>query len=109
MRISDWSSDVCASDLAELLHLHALGLAALVGGAPLGIVAGAREQMVEGGARLVEHRAVLGEDREAARAAVVVALVGDDEALTVEPLHGIGLAPQVEGGPIAGEDRTSGV
>ena len=56
------------------------------------IVAGIGGFVFEARAGFVENLAGLGEDGEAARAALVVAFVGDDETVVVEPFHGIGLA-----------------
>src|SRR5690606_31744602 len=43
-------------------------------------------------AALIEFGAVLVEDGEAARPAFVIAFIGDDDAIIVEPLDGVGLA-----------------
>ena len=56
------------------------------------IVAGLGGLVFEGRAGFVEHLALLREDGEAARAALVVAFIGNHEAVVVEPFHGVGLA-----------------
>ncbi len=55
-------------------------------------MADAGDGTLEAKRRLVEDLAGLVEDGEAARAAFIVAFVGDDEAVVVQPLHGVGLA-----------------
>ena len=77
--------------VAEGADLEAFRLDALLV-AGVGIVAGIGRLVFEGRAGFVGDRAGLVEDGEAARAALVVAFVGDDEAVVVEPFHGVGLA-----------------
>ena len=48
--------------------------------------------VIDIGAGIELDGAVLAEDREAARAALPITLVGSDEAVIVEPAHGVGLA-----------------
>ena len=75
--------------------LDGLGLVALVLAAALGVVADARDELVDGVARLVDG---LPEDRpvrEAAAAAVEVALVGRREQERTDPADGVRLARDV--------------
>src|SRR3546814_9466051 len=64
MRISDWSSDVCSSDLAidDAAALDAQCLVLVVGGMPAGSrdLAGARAQVQDGIAAVLEHAKVAG-------------------------------------------------
>src|SRR3546814_14039517 len=68
MRISDWSSDVCSSDLGELVAVHAAAivahrdeaLAAVAQGdlgAPGAGVDGVLHQLLDGGGRPLDHLA----------------------------------------------------
>ena len=68
------------------------GLDALVARAALRVVTNPRSQVGELAGRRVDDVAVPGEDGEAARAAVEVALVGSCEVLGAHPRHAIGLA-----------------
>ena len=80
----------------QTLGLDALGVGALVR-----IMAGADHLVFEGRAGFPGDAAVPVPDGEGARAAVVVAFIGGDEAVVVDPLDGVGLA--LAAGLAAGE------
>ncbi|MNE00638.1 hypothetical protein D3C80_930530 [compost metagenome] len=71
----------------QTFRLDALGLGAL-----FRIVADGRNRMLERGAGFIEKLARLVEDGKAARTALPVAFVGDDDAVVVQPLHRVRLA-----------------
>mgnify|MGYP000508901873 CR=1 FL=1 len=99
---------------SALTDRQALGLAALVAAAALGVVAGAGDAILELGAGVVLDAAVDVEDGEAAAAAIPVTLIGNDEVGGVEPGHAVGLAgdgmaPPSMSGPRAHDARAAPV
>lgn len=83
--------------VAELGGFEAFRLDALRSRAAFRIVADMGDGAFEGCARFVEKLARLVEDGEATRAALVVAFIGDDEAVVVQPLHGVRFAQHAFG------------
>src|SRR3546814_15191416 len=100
MRISDWSSDVCSSDLLEIR-----GLVAAIGRAAVAGIAAADLDDVPDGARLLDAH---GEQRRYRCDAVFVHQRADGRLVLLDmPHHRLGLAlqPAVEIRGIVGEWR----
>jgi hypothetical protein len=77
---------------------QALGLGALVVGAAVVEAADGEHQVLDGGAGVPDDLAGRGlEDRPAAAAALPVALVGGGDQTVADPVHGVGLARDVDG------------
>jgi hypothetical protein len=88
-------TDEDVGDVPEPSHFDPLGLDALRSRAALRIMAEADGEVLQRIAGIPFHRARAIEDREAAAAALIIALVGRDEARVVEPAHRIGFTGDV--------------